>query len=168
MNFSTIVDGDVLDMEFSPSMNNVNIIQKKNKQKIDCVRLGAHSFSLILNGQTYHLTITPDLEGYNVIVDHCNIFVQVKDRLELLLEKLGIEPNQSDHTNEIHAPIPGLVNHIFVKSGDTVQTGDKLCILEAMKMENEIATPKNGTVTQLHIKSGTNVEKGDLLMEITD
>ena len=95
-------------------------------------------------------------------------FVQIKDELELFLEKFGMQSESSNHADEIHAQIPGLVSRIYVKSGDSVKIGDKLCILEAMKMENEITSPKNGTVTLIHIDSGGNVEKGDLIMEISD
>ena len=62
----------------------------------------------------------------------------------------------------------GTVPKLLVKEGDSVITGAKLCILEAMKMENEITSPKNGTVTHIHIDSGDNVEKGNLLMEMSD
>ena len=168
MNFSTIIAGDVLEMEFSPSMDTMRLTQNKSKQEIDCVSLSANSFSLILNGRTYHLTITTQLDGYEVTVDHHTHFVKVKDRLELLLDKLGMQNEVVNHASEIHAQIPGLVSHIFVKEGDSVKAGAKLCILEAMKMENEITSPKNGIVTLIHIDSGYNVEKGDLLMKISD
>ena len=168
MNFSTIIAGDILDMEFSPSMDIMRVTKNKTNQKIDCVFLSANSFSLILNGRTYHLTITPQLDGYEVTVNHHTHFVKVKDRLELLLEKFGMQGETLTHAGEIHAQIPGLVSSIFVKPGDTVKTGTKLCILEAMKMENEITSPKNGTVTHIYIDSGDNVEKGNLLMEISD
>ena len=168
MIFSTIIAGDVLEMEFSPSMDNLRITQNKIKHEIDCVPLSANSFSLILNGRTYHLTITPQLDGYEVTVNHHTHFVKVKDRLELLLDKFGMQSPAISHANEIHAMIPGLVSSIFVKVGDTVNTGTKLCILEAMKMENEITSPKTGTITIIHINSGDNVDKGDLMMEISD
>ena len=168
MNFYTIIAGDVLDMEFSLSMDCMRVTQNKSKQEIDCVPLSPNSFSLILNGRTYHLTITTQLDGYEVTVDHHPHFVKVKDRLELLLEKFGIQGKTINHAGEIHAQIPGLVSHIFVKEGDKIKAGEKLCILEAMKMENEITSPKNGIVTQIHIDSGYNVEKGNLLMEIAD
>ena len=168
MNFSTIIAGDVLDMEFSPSMDTMRVTQNKSKQEIDCAFLSANSFSLILNGRTYHLTITTQLDGYEVTVNHHTHFVKVKDRLELLLEKFGMQGETISHAGKIHAQIPGLVSRIYVKSGDSVKIGDKLCILEAMKMENEITSPKNGTVTLIHIDSGGNVEKGDLIMEISD
>ena len=168
MNFSTIIAGNILDLEFSPSMDTIDITKDKGKQGIDCVPLSANSFSLILNGRTYYLTITSQLDGYVVTVDHHTHFVQVKDKLELLLEKLGMQSEKNSPDGAIHAQIPGLVSQIFVKSGDTIKAGAKLCILEAMKMENEITSPKNGTVTQIHIKSGENVEKGNLLIEISD
>ena len=168
MNFSTIISGDVLDLEFSSSTDTMRITQNKSKQEIDCVSLSANSFSLILNGRTYHLTITTQLDGYEVTVDHHTYFVKVKDRLELLLEKFGMQGETIRHAGEIHAQIPGLVSCIFVKKGDRVKTGAKLCILEAMKMENEITSPKNGTVIHIHIDSGDNVKKGNLLMEISD
>ena len=168
MNFSTIIAGDILDMEFSPTMNNFRVTQNKTNQEIDCVPLSANSFSLILMGRTYHLTITPQLDGYEVTVNHHTHFVQVKDRLEILLEKFGIRGEEAtSHTGEIYAPIPGIVSRIFVKSGDSVKTGKNLCILEAMKMENEIISPINGTITSIHINSGDNVERGNLLMEIS-
>ena len=108
------------------------------------------------------------MDGYEVTVNHHTHFVQVKDKLELLLEKIGMQSKTSNHSGEIYAQIPGLVSSIFVKSGDTVKTGEKLCILEAMKMENEITSHKNGTVTLIHINPGANVKKGTLLMEISD
>ena len=120
MIFSTIIAGDVLEMEFSPSMDNLRITQNKIKHEIDCVPLSANSFSLILNGRTYHLTITPQLDGYEVTVNHHTHFVKVKDRLELLLDKFGMQSPAISHANEIHAMIPGLVSSIFVKVGDTV------------------------------------------------
>ena len=168
MKFITTIDEVALEMEFSPSMNNIRVLQNNSEQKIDCVALSSNSFSLILKGKTYHLTITPQLDGYEVTVDHHTHFVQVKDKVELMLEKFGMQSETSSHAGKIHVQIPGLVSLIFVKSGAKVKIGEKLCILEAMKMENEITSPKNGTVTRILIDSGVNVEKGDLIMEISD
>ena len=168
MTFLTIFDGDMLDIEFVSSMDSFKVKQNKNDPIIDCVPLSGNSFSLILNGRIYHLSISHKLDGYEVTVNHHTHFVQVKDKLELLLEKIGMQSKTSNHPSEIHAQIPGLVSSIFVKSGDTVKTGEKLCILEAMKMENEITSHKNGTVTLIHINPGANVQKGTLLMEISD
>lgn len=66
----------------------------------------------------------------------------------------------------ILAPLPGTVLDVKVASGETVQSGQVLLVLEAMKMENEIAAPRGGTVTELHAKKGQAVTTGDLLLII--
>jgi len=66
----------------------------------------------------------------------------------------------------VKAPMPGVINSVNVKTGDTVKTGDVLCILEAMKLENEIQADRDGTVTEIYISQGQNVNAGDVLMVI--
>ena len=52
----------------------------------------------------------------------------------------------------------------FVKKGDTVQAGDTLLIIEAMKVMNPIRAPRGGRLVQLLVNSGDPVESGELLM----
>ena len=63
--------------------------------------------------------------------------------------------------------MPGAVIDITVKSGEGVEAGDVLLVLEAMKMENEITAPRRGTVGEIHVKVGDTVAGGEPLMEIT-
>jgi len=66
----------------------------------------------------------------------------------------------------VKAPMPGTIVKICVKSGDSVKSGDVVCIIEAMKMENEIVAPKDGTVTSVTVSSGASVNSGDVLLTI--
>ena len=166
MKFNTIIEGQSLEMEFSDSLNQLSI-KPNNEMEIDCVQLSHNSYSLILSGKSHYLTINPLLEGYEVNVDHHTNLVQVQDELDILLDKFGMKSEKLKHAGEIHAQIPGLVSHLFVKEGNTVQVEQKLFILEAMKMENEIDSPIQGTVKRIHIATGSKVEKGDLIMEIS-
>ena len=168
MNFRTTIDKDILDIELTSTLETMHVKYNKTKEVIDCAPLGPNSFSLLLNGRSHYISIIPQKNRYQVTVDYKTYLVDVKDALELLLEEFGIEGETSDHPGEIHAEIPGLINKIFVKSGDKVHIGDKLCILEAMKMENEITALKEGVITKIHIKEGTNVLKNELLMEISN
>lgn len=70
-------------------------------------------------------------------------------------------------TLSVDAPMPGAVIDIPVKSGEGVETGDVLLILEAMKMENEITAPRRGTVGEILVKVGDTVAGGESLMQIT-
>ncbi len=91
--------------------------------------------------------------------------VNVKDKFELLLEKMGMNVGAANKVNSIKAPMPGLIIDLKVKVGDEVKTGDQLLILEAMKMENIIKSPGDGTVKKVKIEKGNSVEKGQVLIE---
>ncbi len=68
----------------------------------------------------------------------------------------------------IKSPLPGTVISIHVKEGDTVKVGQKLMVLEAMKMENNIDSDKEGKITSISVRPGQSVMEGDVLIEIGD
>ena len=63
--------------------------------------------------------------------------------------------------------MPGMIVTVAASEGDQVKKGQKLLVLEAMKMETTVYAEKDGTVQQVLVKPGTRVETGDLLMVIT-
>ncbi|HQE92911.1 MAG TPA: biotin/lipoyl-binding protein [Anaerolineae bacterium] len=69
---------------------------------------------------------------------------------------------------EIKAPLPGTVVSISVKVGDTVQRGQELCVLEAMKMNNPIRASRPGVIAKLCVDVGQQVQHGDPLMLLGD
>ena len=91
--------------------------------------------------------------------------ISVKDKLDVLLEKLGMDKAAGPQLNEIKAPMPGLILAINVKEGDLVKKGDTLLILEAMKMENVIKAPGDGEVKQIKAKVSDSVEKNEVIIQ---
>jgi biotin carboxyl carrier protein len=69
-----------------------------------------------------------------------------------------------DHKKVI-AFIPGLIQKVHIKVGDKVKRGDKLLVLEAMKMQNSVVVPLDGKILILP-KEGTLVKKNELLVEL--
>ncbi|MEQ8831372.1 MAG: pyruvate carboxylase [Alphaproteobacteria bacterium] len=67
------------------------------------------------------------------------------------------------NSSHVPAPMPGVVSTMVVSEGQTVQAGDVLMTLEAMKMETSITTPRAGKVTRIAVKAGTQVDAKDLL-----
>ena len=66
----------------------------------------------------------------------------------------------------VTAPMPGLVLTIKVKEGDSVQAGQPLLIMEAMKMENAITASYHGTVARIYVREGDSISEGDLLVDV--
>jgi len=66
----------------------------------------------------------------------------------------------------ITAPLPGQILQLKVKEGDTVDAGQCVMVMEAMKMENQITAPHNGTVKRVFVSEGDSVGEGDPLVEI--
>jgi acetyl-CoA/propionyl-CoA carboxylase biotin carboxyl carrier protein len=63
----------------------------------------------------------------------------------------------------IAAPMQGTIVKVSVKAGDTVEAGDPICVLEAMKMENEVTAPHSGAVTDLRVQPGDTVSPGETI-----
>jgi len=91
--------------------------------------------------------------------------VEVKDKFDLLLEKLGMHNGAASKVNNVKAPMPGLIIDLKVKVGDQVKAGDQLLILEAMKMENILKSTGEGVVKTVKVKKGDTVEKNQVLIE---
>ena len=73
---------------------------------------------------------------------------------------------QPKNPKEITAFIPGTIKDIFIKQNSNVKEGDKLLILEAMKMENEVLSPMSGKIKKIWVKMGERVTKEQLLIEL--
>jgi len=65
------------------------------------------------------------------------------------------------------AQMPGTVVDVDVNVGDKVTRGQKLLVLEAMKMENEIVAPHDGTVSKISVAAGALVNAGDVLVVLS-
>ena len=70
------------------------------------------------------------------------------------------------NTGHVAAPMPGLVVSLSVAAGDTVDTGDQILTIEAMKMESTLYADTGGTVSEIVAGAGTRVEAKDLLVVI--
>lgn len=88
---------------------------------------------------------------------HC---LEIRD-----LENTTARPRSGD--GRLKAPIPGLITRILVNIGDTVEIGQPIIVLEAMKMENELRAGRAGTVSAVHISLGQSVLRDEVLAEIS-
>jgi len=112
------------------------------------------------------ITINTQKKEVEMLVNGKAVTVQIKDDMDLLLEKMGMSAASLNKVSNIKSPMPGLVLELKVGVGDTVEKGTPLLILEAMKMENIIKSTGEGVVKSINIKQGEAVEKNEVLLEM--
>jgi pyruvate carboxylase len=91
--------------------------------------------------------------------------VEVRDK-SLKQESQGRRKADASNPGEVGAPIPGAVTLLHVEAGEKVQKGDRLLVLEAMKMQTTIHAPMDGAVKEIAVKARQAVEARDLLVTI--
>ncbi len=72
----------------------------------------------------------------------------------------------SDAAGAVNSPMPGTILKVVKNVGDTVNAGEAVVVLEAMKMENDINSPKAGKVKSIAVAQGQSVAAGEFLFEI--
>lgn len=134
----------------------------------DLVKITNDYFHILYQNKSYRAEIVSTdaaTKTSTIKINGHSYTVSLKDKFDLLLEKMGMNAAAGSKLNTIKAPMPGLIFDLKVKAGDSVKAGDQLVILEAMKMENIIKSPGEGTVKNVKVKKGDSVEKGQVLIE---
>jgi biotin carboxyl carrier protein len=90
--------------------------------------------------------------------------IKINTRIATLIDELGFNKSAQNHHMQVIAPMPGLVLKTLVVVGESVQEGQTLLTLEAMKMENVIKSPRDGFIKEIYAQDGDKVDKGDVLI----
>jgi 3-methylcrotonyl-CoA carboxylase alpha subunit len=85
-----------------------------------------------------------------------------------VVDPLNRDTGAAGDTNVIEAPMPGLVKAVFASVGQVVKEGDRLAILEAMKMEHSLLAARDGIVAEVLAKDGAQVEAGAALVRLEE
>lgn len=129
-------------------------------------------YSLIIAGKSYDILVhritkptEKDSHTYEIFVAGQRFEVKVEDARTRTLAGLARGNLKSGEAN-VQAPMPGLVIGIPVEVGETVDEGQTVVILEAMKMENDLPSPIIGKVKEIRSSKGQTVEQGQVLIVI--
>lgn len=154
--FEIAIDGDTLKLNGAAA-------------DLDIASVGKDEWSVIQDNQSYSVKLVAfdaQKKTISLSVNEEIFEMEIKDRLDLLLDKMGMSQAGSAKLDKVVAPMPGLVLNIMVEVGQTIEKGDALLILEAMKMENVIKASGTGTVKAILVKNQDAVEKNQLLIEM--
>jgi len=134
----------------------------------DLIKVSEGHFHILLNNKSFNAEIVKadvQTKSFSIKINGVIYVVALKDKFDLLLEKMGMNNGMANKVNNVKAPMPGLIIDLKVQDGDQVRSGDPLLILEAMKMENIIKASGDGTVKSVRVKKGESVEKNQVLIE---
>ena len=133
----------------------------------DISPIGPHTFHIIKDTRSYTAEVVQanyEEKTFTFMINGRQQTVHVKDRFDLLLDKLGMSNANAHKVNDVKAPMPGLILEIKVRPGQEVKKGDPIMILEAMKMENILKSPGDGVVKEVKVQEKQNVEKNQVLL----
>ncbi|HLG39506.1 MAG TPA: biotin/lipoyl-containing protein [Chitinophagaceae bacterium] len=142
---------------------------QKEIDAADFVKNSSTEFNLIKNNRSVNAKLLEsDNTGKKVSmeVDGEIFCITIKDELDQMLDNMGYSNVSAKHVKEIKAPMPGLVVEVSVKEGQEVKEGERILILEAMKMENSLMIHADATIKKINVSSGQAVDKGQVLVEL--
>jgi Acetyl/propionyl-CoA carboxylase, alpha subunit len=148
--------------------NKLEVLIEGTPTDWDIVQVRENVFHIIRHNKCYTATLVSyntDEKSMVLNINGTDYDVSIKDKTDLLLQKLGISNVSTKAVQHIKAPMPGLIVSIAVTAGDVVHKGDPLLILEAMKMENAIKSPRDGVIKRVAVQPRQAVEKNQLLIE---
>lgn len=126
-------------------------------------------WSVLLDHKSYNAQLEKiDKENKELVlkIDGQRYTLQIKEDIDVLLDKMGINMSASQKAAPLKAPMPGMVLKVLVSVGQTVNKGDALLILEAMKMENVLKATGIAVIKAIKAEEKTAVEKGAVLIEM--
>ncbi len=148
--------------EFGDRVVSVTIQDQNGKVLVNCDsgQMTVHHHTISDN------TITAELDrgSWEVTVarlDNSVVAFHNFSRYELMpTEKISVASAPTAKSGSLTAPLPGRVVRILVESGEQVQAGQNLIVIEAMKMEHHITSPSDGVVTAINYNENDQVEEG--------
>ena len=131
---------------------------------LDAVQLAPGVYSILADGQSIEVRV--EQRGM-----HLRIYAAGRE-----LSARVVDPRQwrgrpgggleAEGRQEILAPMPGKVVRLLVQSGDQIEAGQGIMVVEAMKMQNEIRSPKSGKIERLLVTESQTVNAGEVLAVI--
>lgn len=134
---------------------------------VDLVKVGPAEYSVLYKGKSYNIEVVPAREPKHYTV---NTFY-FSNEIEVIDAETRYIQSRENATggnagNIIRSPMPGKIVKILVAQGDTVEAGQTVIIVSAMKMESEFKASAKGVVKSISVNEGDTVDSNQVLVEI--
>jgi biotin carboxyl carrier protein len=128
---------------------------------VDAILARRDVLSLVIDGKSYEVKREQGREDLHLWVRNARYGVKLRDPRSLRSRRATA--GEAAGPRKLIAPMPGKVVRILVEEGASVEAGQGVLVVEAMKMQNELKTPKSGVVQKITAKEGATVNGGDVL-----
>lgn len=162
--YEYLVDGETVEVKIDGGKDQLQVSIGGESLAVEACQLKDNLISILADGKLRRVFVTENqkrtyvhIGGKVVILDDA---IQESDRQRSGAGGSGAAPGA------ITSPMPGNLIKVMVKEGDSVEEGQALVIVEAMKMENEIRSPSNGIVKSVNFSVGDLVDAGVPIVEL--
>ena len=133
---------------------------------LDVVQISENSLSIVTGGKSFQVqreSGARESRGDTQKVIVCGKSYEVNIRDARSLRNRRATAGGDAGPLKLRASMPGKVVRVLANTGDNVQAGTGILVIEAMKMQNEVRSPKDGAIKELLAREGMNVNAGDVL-----
>lgn len=156
----------ILDKQIS-LVNENNVWMENPSKSLQIVKQNNETLLLITPNKVYTITclnVNHETKTLTLLYNGNKFNASISEPIDEILKSMGLENALTPKISDMKAPMPGLVLQVLVNAGDTVNKGDKILVLEAMKMENAIKSPTDGIVNDVLVSQGMAVDKNQVLI----
>ncbi len=157
---------NILDKQIS-LVNENNVWVENPEKSIKIVQQNNETLLLITPNKVYTITclnINHESKTLTLLYNGQKFNASITEPLDEILKSMGLENALTPKISDLKAPMPGLVLQVLVNPGDQVAKGDKILVLEAMKMENAIKSPTDGIIDDIFVQQAQAVDKNQILV----
>ncbi|MCS6952510.1 MAG: biotin/lipoyl-containing protein [Bryobacterales bacterium] len=160
------VNGRPLDVELSTNGDEakVRLPPPESGERAASVRqVQPGLYWVLIGGRSYEVRVDASSDGWRATAGGARFAVEIEDPRTRRQRSADIAPSGRA---EVTAPMPGRIVRVLAREGESVEAGQGLVVVEAMKMQNEMRAPKRGRVIRLAVGEGESVAAGQLLATI--
>jgi len=154
--------GKALRVEYTQNSDEYEVAVNGQTRTVRLLSVGDESLTLLVDGKPLRVHVVSDgTRTLVAIAGHVYEFTRAQEKQPRTRQR---EAGRLDP--EVRSPMPGKILQVLVTEGATVESGQALVLLEAMKMENTLSAEGAARVKKVHVAPGELVELGQLLVEL--
>ena len=164
MTFDVGIDGAQTRLELERTGDEYRFrLGDRDERRAQLIEVEPGVYSVLIDGRSYEAHAEPGADGAWITIRGRRFHVTIADPRRWTAKRANALGQEREN---ILAPMPGKVVRVLVEPGDTVEAGQGVIVIEAMKMQNEMKARRGGRVAAVPVREGETVGAGAILATI--